>query len=426
VTARWLPGLVAALVCTSAGALEVPTYSAHDFVDSVGVNTHLRHRRSVYDTRFAVLKQRLLDAHITHVRDGAMDKDGEFHDADAALRFAELGRAGIRITFVFRPMAPRAFVQGWPARVAPSFEAYELPNEMNQVKNLPWAETLRIYMPLFREYVRSEPSVARYAIVGPSLADVGGDPFTLLGDHSADLDFGNVHKYYRAWNPGVAGYGKRGDPPCEAFEYGALAYALCRVRIVSGDKPVMITEAGYATGGKPGYFVPPDIQARYVSRMLLLHFMAGVRRTFVYQLADHGSDTGGTLGLLDSDAQEKPAFRELAALMQSLSDAAGEKPAPLGAKLDGTLDGVQALCFGKRDGSYRLVTWLEVPGYDVKNSRPLAVPPRPVRLSLPAEYAVRRVTTFGADGAPRVEQGGRDAFDLTDNLTVFEIARSAR
>ena len=56
----------------------------------------------------------------------------------------------------------------------------------------------------------------------------------------------------------------------------------------------MVTEGGYATGVTPGREVTPEIQARYIARMLLLHFKAGIRRTFIYQFADSGTDTGTT------------------------------------------------------------------------------------------------------------------------------------
>ena len=218
-------------------ATPMKAYPAWAFVDSVGVNTHLRYGGTYYDTKFAELKQRLLAAHLMHIRDGAMDLNGEFYPRDAAARFAELGRAGIRATFVFRAMVPREFVQGWPARVAPAFEAYELPNEFNLQKSLPWVETLRIWLPLFANYVRGNPSATNYQIVGPSIADVGGFPFLALGDQQKNLDFGNLHKYYRAFNPGTVGYGSVGKPPCDQLRYGALAYAQCEVRRVSGAKP---------------------------------------------------------------------------------------------------------------------------------------------------------------------------------------------
>ena len=127
------------------------------------------------------MKQRLLAARIRHIRDGAMDQDGGFSERDRAERFRELGEAGIRVTFIFRPMVTREFVQGFPERVRPAFEAYELPNELNQQKNLPWAEALRVWMPMFAQYVRGDRESARYPILGPSIADLGGDPQRLLG-----------------------------------------------------------------------------------------------------------------------------------------------------------------------------------------------------------------------------------------------------
>ena len=119
-------------------AVQRPTYWAHDFVDSVGTVIHLLHPDSFYGSQFEVMKQKLLAAHIMHVRDGAMDAHGGFFNGDQATRFQELGRAGIRVTFITRLNVSREFVQGFPARVSPAFEAYELPNELNIAHGVPW------------------------------------------------------------------------------------------------------------------------------------------------------------------------------------------------------------------------------------------------------------------------------------------------
>ena len=407
----------------------IETRWASAFTDSVGVNTHLRHARSFYDRDFELLKQRLLAARIRHIRDGAMDQDGRFFERDRAERFRELGEAGIRVTFIFRPMVTREFVQGFPERVRPAFEAYELPNELNQQKNMPWAEVLRVWMPMFAEYVRSGSESARYPIVGPSIADLGGDPQLLLGERSADLDLGNLHKYYRAFNPATAGYGRPGRPPCEAFRYGALPYAMCQVRRISGDKPIICTEAGYASNGPSARAVTPEIQARYLTRMLMLHLKAGIARTFIYQLADHGSDEGGAMGLLDADGAEKPAWRQLSALMRELEDDSarsgrGRAP-PLDVALDGELEHLETLLFAKGDGSYRLVLWLETPSVDPVTARALDVARQQVTVKLPAGYRVRRLVTFESSGAPSVRNLSAAApkVAIDDNLTIADITR---
>jgi hypothetical protein len=419
----------AALMLGGAARAAISTFWASQFVDSVGVNTHLRHARSYYDLQFEALKQRLRSAHISHIRDGAMDLDGGFFERDAAERFRELGEAGIRVTFIFRPMVTREFVQGFPERVRPAFEAYELPNELNQQKNLPWPETLRLWMPTFAQYVRDDSSTARYPIIGPSIADLGGDPHLKLGNQERALDFGNLHKYYRAFNPATAGYGRPGSPPCQAWNYGSLAYALCQVRRISGDKPIVCTEAGYTSNGPSARAVTPKIQARYLGRMLMLHLEAGIVRTFVYQLADHGSDEGGGMGLLTEDGGEKPAWRQLSALMGELAertDSADSGKAPvLDVTVSGALENLESILFARRDGSYRLVLWLEVPSYDPKAARELDVTPQSVTLKLPGEFRARRLMTFDDAGNARMRTlvGAAPRLAVGDNLSIVEIGR---
>jgi hypothetical protein len=431
---RWLSMFACALFAANASAAQespvIATFWAQQFTDSVGVNTHLRHARSFYDTGFELLKQRLLAARILHIRDGAQDKDGSFLDRDRAERFRELGKAGIRTTFVFRPMVTREFVQGFPARVSPAFEAFELPNELNQVQALPWAETLRMWMPLFAQYVRGDRESARYPIIGPSIADKGGDPHLLLGARPDDLDFGNLHKYYRSFNPGTPGYGSRGTPPCDQWRYGALPYALCQVQRISADKPIVCTEAGYAINGPPTRAVTQEIQARYIARMLMLHLKAGIVRTFVYQLADHGADEGAKMGLLDANGGERPAWRQLSALMNELDDgqpkAGGQGRAPsIAIALDGELENLEAMLFAKSDGSYRLVLWLEIPSVDPKAEREIKVVPQEVALKLPQAFRARRLMTFESSGASSVRAlaGAAPRVAVSDNLSIVDIAR---
>jgi len=422
--------LTVALLCAASCAVHAstPTESrwAYEFTDSVGVNIHLRHARSFYDLEFARVKQLLLAARIRHVRDGAMDLNGGFFERDRAERFRELGEAGIRVTFIFRPMVTREFVQGFPERVQPAFEAYELPNELNQQQSVPWAEVLRAWMPVFAEYVRSGRDSSRYPILGPSIADLGGDPHLLLGDRSEDLDLGNLHKYYRAFPPSTSGYGRPGRPPCEAFRYGALPYAMCQVRRISANKPIICTEAGYPTKGTSARAVTPKIQARYLARMLMLHLKAGIPRTFIYQMADHGTDEGASMGLLDADGTEKPAWRLLRALLHEFDDGpTSSAPPSLDVTLSGQLENLETMLFAKRDGSYRLVLWLETPSYDPETGRELAVAPQEVLLTLPREFQIRSAMTFDESGAAsrRRLAGSARRLNIDDSLSVVDIVR---
>jgi hypothetical protein len=410
-------------------AVQRPTYWAHDFVDSVGTVIHLLHPDSFYGSQFEVMKQKLLAAHIMHVRDGAMDAHGGFFNGDQATRFQELGRAGIRVTFITRLNISREFVQGFPARVSPAFEAYELPNELNIAHGVPWPTTIQVWMPIFYHYVKDNPATAAYPILGPSIADMGNDPYAQLGSQEQYLDYGNFHKYYRNYNPGTEGYSSVAQPPCDPLRYGSLNYELCHLAKVSGTKPIICTESGYGTDVPAGKQVTPDVQAKYIARLLLMHWLAGVRRTFIYQLADYGTDGFGAFGLLTADGTEKPAYVELSALMSELNDTAqANPPANLTLAVTGDFQGVATVLFQKSDGSYRLILWLEKPGWDPRSNMAIAVRDQNVSLSLPPPYRARRLLRFGDTGAATVQSpvpsGASLGLAVGDNLTIVDFARN--
>ncbi len=409
-----------------------PVFQAHDFVDSVGFNTHILHADSFYALQFDLMKERLLSARIRHIRDGALDQRGNFFANDGAARFKELGSAGIGVTFVFRMPVTAEFVRGFPARMSPAFEAYELPNELNVQSN--WAARLQEWLPVFRQYVKGDPASARYPIIGPSIADMGNNPYRQLGNQGAQVDFGNIHKYYRNFPPSTSGYGGPGSDACSTFRYGSLAYASCNSSFVAGGKPLICTEAGYGSNPAAGRQVTPEVQAKYIARMLMLHLKGGVRRTFLYQLADYGTDAGAFMGLLTSTGGEKPAFRELRALMTELDDpASAGTPSRPAIAIRGEIADVESMLFTKSDGSLRLVIWIEKPSYDTKAAggvgEPLAVPAQKVTVDVPSQYLVRKVMVFGdgdtANVTASVNSAGRLDLSLSDNLTIVDMPRNS-
>jgi hypothetical protein len=426
-TANFTAAASTAAPVSSDAAYAPPTFWAYDFADSVGVDTHLLNQDSFYYQHFAVLKQKLLAARISHIRDGAMDQNGGYFDGDQAARFSELGRAGIRVIFVSRLSVSKAFVQGFPGRVSPAFEAWELPNELNG-SNVPWVASLRSWMPVFREYVKGQVQTT-YPIIGPSLIDLGDAPYMKLGDQSANIDFVNLHQYYGIFNPGTTGYGGAGAPPCDTLRYGSLAYGTCNAATTSPTKPVMITESGYGTDAVVDRTVTPEVQMKYVPRLLLLHMKAGIRRTYIYQFADYGNDGFGAFGLLAKDGAEKPAYRELSHLLNEMNDRGPSgPPVSLSLSLNGQTQDLVSAVFQKSDGSYRLVAWLEKPSYDTKANKPLQVPTQRANLIMPTGYKVRRLWTFDSSGNEQTQPlpSAPITFDVGDNLTILDIAADER
>jgi hypothetical protein len=284
-------------------------------------------------------------------------------------------------------------------------------------------------MPVFYRYVKDNPASAKYPVIGPSVADLGNDPYSQLGTQEHGLDYGNLHKYYRNFNPGTGGYGGFSKGQCDAMRYGSLSYAMCHLQIISATKPIICTEAGYGTNVTAGRQVTPDVQAKYMARMLMLHLKAGIRRTYIYQFADYGTDGFGAFGLLSSDGSEKPAYVELRELMNELSDAAPSgPPTKVAVTLSRDAQDVESVLFEKSDGSYRLILWLEKPAVDPKSNAPLEVPGQIVAVGLPPEFRGRRVLTFGNSGAlvakPLTARSAPLEVTVQDNLTIVDIARS--
>jgi hypothetical protein len=157
--------------------------------------------------------------------------------------------------------------------------------------------------------------------------------------------------------------------------------------------------------------------------------LAGVRRTFIYQLADYGTDGFGAFGLLTADGTEKPAYVELSALMSELNDTAqANPPTDLTLAVTGDFQGVATVLFQKSDGSYRLILWLEKPGWDPRSNMEIAVRDQNVSLTLPPPYRVRRLLKFGATGAATAQSpvpgGASLGLAVGDNLTIVDFARN--
>lgn len=416
--------------CAEAGSLtSIRSYSAAAFVDSIGVNVRFSNHKTPYVTSFAVAKEKLLASGIRHVRDAAVAKaGGGFNANDQAALFREVGAAGVRVAFVFPLDVSQEFVRGFPARVAPSFEAYELPNELNAARP-DWVAALRQWAPVFQSYIRSNAATAGYPIIGPSLTDKGDNPYGALGDLSSYFDFGNTHAYYSSREPGTVGWGRPGAPPCDRWRYGAIAYNICNAQRVSGSKPVMSTETGWLTNVDSPVAVPEDLHGKYLVRMLLAHFSVGIPRTYIYQLMDSGSDGFNSSGLVTATGQERPAFKEIKQLIDLLQGGKTlENPRVVPLALSGDVADVRKLALEKSADETYAMLWIEKPGMDPLTRQRLVVEPRALTMRVGKPYRVDSIQTFDAGGElkPAVAKAagsGEYPLTLTDGLTIVKLAR---
>ena len=130
-------------------------------------------------------------------------------------------------------------------------------------------------------------------------------------------------------------------------------------------------------------------------------FWRGVARTYLYELADQGTDKAQreqNFGLLRHDMSEKPAYVALRNLLQLLKEPKNPKAAPLTpVPLDYTLalaPDVHAQPLGttvleKRDGTYILLLWQQVSVYDAATKTRIQTPPVELTCELTQPFDVR-------------------------------------
>lgn len=369
-TAALVAAAVALAACGSEESEPPPLrpgeLSAEAFVDSIGVVVHLNYTGTSYERQPEIV-QRLRELGVRHIRD-AMPSPGE----PLAAGLQAVRRAGLRATLTTGDLArDPAGAVGDSLRIVGrgAIQAFEGPNELDNSGAPDWPDILSAYMPALAAAVRRQaPDIP---VIGPSFVHPdsrGRLPTDLPG-------LANGHPY--------AG----GEPP-----EPALGAELERIREAQGDRAVVFTETGYhnalaASSGQPP--ASEEATAVYLPRLLLAAFGAGVRRTFVYELADVVPEPAGVdpvqhFGLLRSDLSRKPAFTAIRTLIRALraSPGAGASERPPWRLSGDGLDEVQRLTLVRADGSSVVALWRAVSVWDRDARQPLRPEPLPIELTV--------------------------------------------
>ena len=385
--------------------------SANAFVDSVGINIHLHNADTSYSD-FPRVQQALQDLRVRHVRDGLIDTSWKpYYD-----RHNQLGRAGIKATFITSVDQSSPLLVDYPRRMKDSFEAYEAPNEYDRSPDEHWAATLRSFLARLNIAIKSDPAASRFPVIGPSLAR--SDSRAGL-EGLCSFDFANLHNYFAGRNPGTAGWGADG--------YGSISWNLSNVGAACPGKPVITTETGYQTDAALPQGIPEDVAAKYVPRAFLEQWLHGIQRTYLYELIDLPSGRSApdsAFGLLRHDYSSKPAYSALKNLLRLLADPG---PAFVGQELDfklmGDLSDVHHLLLQKRTGVFYLALWVEEPSYDVSRKKATPVPVRSIVVQNAGKVRITQ-HSFDKSGDLRtavIEPGVRHEVQVSDLVTILEI-----
>ncbi|HWC28276.1 MAG TPA: hypothetical protein VG474_16920, partial [Solirubrobacteraceae bacterium] len=209
--------------------------SAADFTASAGVNTHLGYSQSVYWRNWPMVRDRLLELGVSHIRDGTFPVSyPDVIGPTVAARYNELGAAGIRGNLLVgheQAMTPTTLAERlrWVRDNVASFTtSIEGSNEFDTQGGDPEriASLRDMQCEIYRR-VRSDPILASKPVVGPSSGNFYSDDiwYGEIGDLSGCLDRGNLHPYAGS------------DPPHRRLSRD-LSVGMSWARAAYGDKPL--------------------------------------------------------------------------------------------------------------------------------------------------------------------------------------------
>jgi hypothetical protein len=368
--------------------------SADAFVDSIGVNAPFNYQGTSYDSDFSTVSSLLVSSGIRHIRAGFDTTWTTYYT-----RMNELAAAGIKGELVMIGNETASEIKSYETLAANSIEAFEGPNEPDLSGNVNWLADTRSFMKLLYGTVKGDATLARFPVVGPSVVEPADE--AEIGNISADLDYGNIHPYYGPNNPGTTGTGS-----ITPFgRSGSVQYYVGVGQEVSGTKPMIASETGFSTGDLGKGNVSELCDGKEAPRTYFEHFLNGITRTLTYQFVESGTAYGALgsfsyMGLVRQNLTPKPSYTAIKSLISLLSDkGAAFSSGTLTYTLRGDVNNLAHLLMQKRDGTYYLALWLEVPSWDETTNTDISATPQSITVNLPSTVKSGTFYTLGNTGS---------------------------
>jgi hypothetical protein len=361
---------------TSAGAAfaaDAAPMRCADFLDTIGVNTHVGYDNSQYRD-VSGIADALKYVGVKYVRDAA-------NKAENIDRYRALAAAGVSFCMFWGPKREMAEALGQIATLEAEHPGavhfLEGPNEIKP--NYAYAGKAgnaagQQFMIDLRAAASADPRIRNKPLVS----------FTSYERVASDCDFANHHPYPKA-----------GAQPATLLR--ALRERYVGPAGVMPGKPMVFTEFGYHTlvgqPSTPGAWqgVDPERQAVLLVNALFDNAAQSITRTYIYQLLDGNRDDGARpnqekhFGLFNFDGSPKPAASAIRALFTKLADnrprARDFAPRRVEARIAVTAP-VSCLTLQDSTGRNFLALWNETPIWDKTTFAPQEVQPISVSVAL--------------------------------------------
>ncbi len=400
-------GLFAILPVTPARSQDKP-WMADQFVDSVGVNTHIPYKSTPYYTNFTQCKSLLIGLGVRHIRDTmTTDNSGSFNT-----HIPSLGAAGIKSDLVITPtwMTAAQALAVTTQYLLGSQEIVEGPNEWDLSKDPQWMNTFNAYTTQIQSAYHGNPSTATMPIYSGTIvtrANVNAYKST-YGDVSSHVNYGNCHPYCWAF------------PPNDPEDH--LPSLIPWWSPLWGNAPFVMTETGYFTGTAQ-FNVDATVQGKYITRTLFTAFNNLSRRTYLYEFYDESSDktnSESNYGLVYNNGTVKPAYTGIKNLISLLADPGSSfNTGSLTWSISGQPTGFNHTLFQKRNGSYYMVVWIGGPSTDSTISVPVTLTITSPQINTARLYSLDKNGNISSSA--KTISHSHISFNLTDYVQVLKL-----
>lgn len=397
--------MATALQASSASA--ATAIRAMDFVNGLGVNTHIVYTDSQYANNVQTLSA-LQYVGIRLIRDVSPNPRNQGQGS-----YAVMAKAGIRMVLFNGGDAPggtqapsisiasiAALAQSYPG----SIHAIEGPNEVNNggvsyggVIGTPGAQAF-------------QDALYTYTRATPQLVNIPVYNFVDYPDTEGRADFANFHSY-----PDVA----------RSCQDGGLYSNMKSQADVMPGKGIVNTELGAPSSPQVG--APDQVtQARYLVSCALNNTANGVRETYFYQLFDgygdpNGRDTQKHYGLFDSSYAPKKAALAIRTLVKVASEAGSNQISFQPGSLDYTVVGpksVRTLLMQQASGWWILAVWNSVPLWNGAALNPQVA----VTVNLPFVHSHNWVNDLITGSARDLGRSSSPSINLTADPMIIAIS----
>ena len=380
-----------------------------DFIDSVGVNTHLDTQKNSVASITSDLEYLGLD----HIRNASINANssrfflrdmGYLADAGLAIDFTTRADIGGTIDAV------NTFLSQHTNAVA----SIEGPNEVNNFpttyNGLTGSAAAVAYQDALYAAVRADPTLR-----GIPVLNFTDNPYV-----AAQSDGSNFHPY-----PG------QGSQPL-----ATLSRDVSRAKSVAPGLPVYFTEAGYSTAPDlpGGAGVDSLTQAKLTLNLIFDSARLGVATTYLYDLLDEGSDPTAAIdhfGLFSIANAPKPSAQAIHNLTSILVDPGKQAKTFTATALNYSIVGLPAdgysLALETSNGAHDIAVWAEPTIWNAQTHQPIPALASSITLKLGATFDSVRLYDPLASTSPVSTWSGVDSvtFAVADHPIILQVANLA-